>query len=372
MSAKERVTKARSHLILDNPFFGVLALRLRLEEDAATDTASVDGTTLRYNAQYVAGLSDRELQGVLAHEVMHCALGHPWRCGARDLAKFNVAGDYAINGLLMQHGFTLPGGLLHDAQYDGLAAETIYARLGDQAPDPAQPSFARAPQPAQPEQGDEAGAQPAPMTAADWQIASEQVAMVARKAGKMPGDVDRAVKDARQSSTDWRTILRRFLEQAQPSDYSWTRPNRRFVAQGLYLPGIIRENMPRIGVAVDTSGSIGSELLALFASELTAIVQETRPACVEVVYADSRVQGVEMFTPDDELTLHARGGGGTRFQPALDYFSDSEEPPACVLYLTDLEADAPTEPAMPVLWVTPESVTLPAPFGELVHVSSYS
>ena len=41
--------------------------------------------------------------------------------------------------------------------------------------------------------------------------------------------------------------------------YSWNRPNRRFVGQGLYLPGY--DYTPRMGeivLAVDTSGSLSS------------------------------------------------------------------------------------------------------------------
>src|SRR5207244_3632167 len=101
-----------------------------------------------------------------------------------------------------------------------------------------------------------------------------------------------------------------------PSDYSWTSPNRRYVAAGVYLPGTVKENTPRLALAIDTSGSIGQEMLDTFAAELSAIMLETRPAAIDVLYCDSRIQGdVETFTPDDgEITLTPRGGGGTRFQ----------------------------------------------------------
>jgi len=209
-----------------------------------------------------------------------------------------------------------------------------------------------------------------PMTAADWQIATEQASLVARKAGKMDGDTERAAKQARRSATDWRTILRRFIENAVPADYSWTRPNRRHIADGLYLPGVVRENMPRLAVAVDTSSSIGQELLDLFAAELTAILHETRPESLDVVYCDTRIQAVETFSPDDAaVELHPHGGGGTRFQPVFDHFRD--DPPAGLIYFTDLEGPAPQEPDYPVLWVTTEAATRPAPFGDVVSVTRW-
>ena len=78
-----------------------------------------------YNPSFSAGLSDAELVGVMAHEIMHCAMLHPFRRNGRDGQEWNVACDYAINGLLKQSGFTLPGDALLDSQYDGLSARKL-------------------------------------------------------------------------------------------------------------------------------------------------------------------------------------------------------------------------------------------------------
>jgi len=387
-TASERITRARSRLLLDQPWFGALSLRLRIiEAPELTKTMSTDGTRLVFNAGWVAERTDSELMALVAHEVLHCALLHPYRVGGRDLKLWNLACDYAINPMLTQQGFGLPDGMANDPQYAGLSAETIYARLkrdgqpspapdggGSEAPD--QPDFTPASQPVggqRPEAQAQAPDQPPPpqpMTASDWQIAAEQATSVARKAGKMDGGLERSVKDARRSAVDWRTILRRFVEQSMPSDYSWSSPNRRFIAAGLYLPGVVRENLPRLAVAIDTSASIGQELLDLFGAELTAILHEARPETLEVVYCDTQVQAGESFSPDDvAIELHAKGGGGTRFQPVFDHFRDDE--PAGLIYFTDLQGPAPVQPDYPVLWVTTEAATRPAPFGESVALSPW-
>ena len=193
---------------------------------------------------------------------------------------------------------------------------------------------------------------------------------MARKAGKMDGGVERSVKEARRSAADWRTILRRYIEQAAPSDYSWTSPNRRYITAGLYLLGVVRESIARLGVGIDTSASIGQDLLDLFASELTTILHEARPESLEVVYCDSKVQAVERFSPDDAtVELHAKGGGGTRFQPVFEHFL--EDQPVGLIYFTDLEGPAPVEPDYPVLWVTTEAATRMAPFGETVILTRW-
>jgi predicted metal-dependent peptidase len=125
-----RVQAARTALVLDQPFFGVLALRLHVKPDPTCKTLWVDGVTLGWSPEYVADLSAAELKGAIAHEVMHCALGHPWRRGARNFQEWNEACDYATNPILEQSGFTLPKGVLLDPSFEGKGAEWIYDRLG--------------------------------------------------------------------------------------------------------------------------------------------------------------------------------------------------------------------------------------------------
>jgi predicted metal-dependent peptidase len=78
-NAARRVTAARTALILDEPFFGQLALKLRLVEDPTCPTAWTDGVRLGYNPSFVASLSQAELLAVVVHEVLHVTNGHPWR-----------------------------------------------------------------------------------------------------------------------------------------------------------------------------------------------------------------------------------------------------------------------------------------------------
>jgi predicted metal-dependent peptidase len=61
-------------------------MRLRFEAKPDVQTMATDGTTLFYAPDFVATLPDAELVGVMAHQVMHCALLHPFRRGSRDLA----------------------------------------------------------------------------------------------------------------------------------------------------------------------------------------------------------------------------------------------------------------------------------------------
>src|SRR5262245_38471254 len=91
-----KLTRARTQLVLNQPFFGALCLRLKLMA-GAVPTMSTDGKRILYNPAFVEELKPAELEGVLAHEVSHCALGHFCRRGSRDAKLWNTATDYAIN-----------------------------------------------------------------------------------------------------------------------------------------------------------------------------------------------------------------------------------------------------------------------------------
>jgi predicted metal-dependent peptidase len=210
----------------------------------------------------------------------------------------------------------------------------------------------------------------------EWMLEAQVASMAARKAGQMGGDTERAMVESRRPAEDWRTELADFIVTNLPSDYAWTQPNRRFIHQGIYLPGMQRENTPGFAFAIDTSGSIDPELLGIFGTQCCSIFTDVRPEWVAVAYVDTEVNRTEHFGPEDELQFHAKGYGGTAFAPAFEWASQLEQEPAALIYFTDLYAgDWPLvkEPNYPVLWVVPAySKDVPVPFGRKVVISKYS
>jgi predicted metal-dependent peptidase len=139
----------------------------------------------------------------------------------------------------------------------------------------------------------------------------------------------------------------------------------------LYLPGVTKENLGTIAIAVDTSGSISQKVLAAFCTEINAIAHECRPEAIRVLYCDTRVNREEEYTADDEITLTAPGRGGTAFQPVFDAIAQWDTPPCCLVYLTDLDSsDIPTEPEYPTLWAADFAYLGGdrAPFGTLIQL----
>lgn len=400
MDAERKISSARAALIMSQPFFGSLALRLKVVENKTIDTMRVDGKTLEYNPTFVDELPGDQLKAVVAHEVMHCACLHHTRRGNRDLKLWNVAADYAINQILVDSGFKMPDDMLLDPQYVGMSAEKIYSALKP-APDPegddeGEGGGSGEGQPGDGEGGDDEGdggptdpggcgevvdappnadgQQPSPTDIAEqereWQIAMSQAAQLEKAQGDMSSGLERMVEDALQPKADWRELLRQFMDQVSKSDYSWTPPNRRYAHQGLYLPSMRSEQLPPIVVAIDTSGSVSQSDLDQFAAELESILEEARPEYLHVVYCDTSVGSFQTFEPDDDIELKATGGGGTSFIPPFEWVTENDVDPVCMIYLTDLYSSRfPDEPDYPTLWGVYGSNTSEPPFGEVIDLN---
>jgi len=405
-NADRRVENCRAALVLDQVFFGVLACQLRYTADPTCDTAWTDGKSMGYNPAFVETLTDAELTGLIAHEVMHCACGHPWRRAGRDFERFNQAADYAINGILADAGFALPAGALLNPEYTGHCAEWIFDRLAesrkpepepDAAADPSQDNDAAgddAAAGAGTEPGDDAAGDPqdaagdpqAPGQAgevrdapsesdapseAEWNQTVEQATRICQAQGSLPGGMARALADAKAPAVDWRAALRRYVQETCTADYTWTRPNKSYLAGGLFLPSLRAERCGRIVVAIDTSGSVDAVLLAQFGAELQTIADEVNPAAIDVIYCDSEVQHVDHFEAGDPITIAMHGGGGTAFAPVFEHVENSgDEPPAVLVYLTDLYGTVPdVGPDYPVVWaVTGDLATSTTPFGDVIPI----
>lgn len=373
-AAAKRMSQARMHLIQHFPFFGSLAMRLKLEPHLGIPVMGVDGVTCVYNPFWVVSEPFDYVVGVLAHECMHCALGHPYRREDRDYKRFNVACDYAINPLLIMSGLLLPPDGLNDPQYHGLSAEEIYHRLptqltansGDGDPGGATGSFSDGGR-----GGDDRPAEQAEINRqlGEWEIALNQAIATAQAADQLdPLMREWLIKAGGRATVDWRTVLRDWLNECNPTGQSWTPPNRRFVHRGVYLPAATGRTMGELAILVDTSGSTWvEEIFQRFAAEIAGIVAEVQPEAVHVLYWDTQHRGYDRFEQGEALAFNARGGGGTNFSRVWDWFADEGiEPVGCVAFSDLALSSFGQEPEYPVLWASVGRAR--APFGTVIHL----
>jgi predicted metal-dependent peptidase len=372
-----RIQKARTALVLDHPFFGSLLFRLKDCECRSIQTMATDGVSLYYNPDFVETLNAATLAGTLAHEVMHPALHHHVRRSGRDPKQWNMACDYAINPLLVDAGLNLPEGVLLANRFRGMSAEQIYNLLDSETPqDSGSEDEGEGNEPSAPmTEGGIGQVLDAPVPdrdtptieeqAREWDIAVNQATTMARHVGKVPAGLNRTLEGAAEAAVDWRELLRRFWSQATPADYSWMRPNRRHLWTGLYLPGVVREGVGEVAIAVDCSGSVSARQLRLFEAEARSILEGQRPERVYVLYFDAVVQKVETYEAGQRINLNPVGGGGTEFGPCFEWLDDRGIRPQTLVFLTDLYGSfPPSTPSYPVLWASTGSQK--TPFGEVI------
>lgn len=366
--ARERITQALTSLLLDDAFFGTLAMKLKFVEREDIQTEATDGVNLFYNPTFIESLTFTQVKSEICHEVRHCAKFHQFRRDNRDPKIWNCACDYVINNEMVDEGHKLDVTWLVDFQYKGMSEEQVYTKLSQQS---------KQEQDKQYEKGClHGGIQDAQGTAdagveeqkQDWTQAVIQAAQQAKAQGMCPAFAEVLVKDLTTTKVDWRAATRKFIEQTALNDFTWTRPARNYVTYGLYLPSLKSDKLPPVVFGFDTSGSRWSdEDRKIAATELTSLIQDAHPEKVYVLYFDTQVKNPQVFENGDPITLKPSGGGGTDFTCVFDYVSANEIEPCCAIFVTDLQGSFPDDaPSYPVLWVSDGDQR--APFGDVIDI----
>ena len=386
------ITNARTSLILDYPFFGVLALKLRMIETKSIPTAATDGKAIFYNPDFIAKQDKNQLQGLLVHEIMHCVLQHQLRRQERDQEKWNKACDYVINSNLIKQGFILPGNGCIDDKYIDMTAEHVYSILpdkptgiggisndGDDDKNSTEKGWSKGG-----EDGENwnwggvidglpegATVSEIEAEATDWKISVQQAVDQAKMQGKLSAELERLVEEILDPIIDWRTMLLKYIHVPVKEDYNWNRYNKRFLHSGVLLPTLYSHTMGDVAVIVDTSGSISQQELAQFAGELSGICEDAKPRKVHVLYCDTRVHKYDTFELSEyPIKLEAVGGGGTDMAPAFKKIANMDEQPECIICLTDLylDTDHIPIPACETLWISTGTLDTEVAFGEITRL----
>lgn len=183
-------------------------------------------------------------------------------------------------------------------------------------------------------------------------ITIQQGLQAAKRAGKMPNGLEELFQDILTPQLPYKEILNRFITEHSQNDYTWNKPNKKYIPHGLYMPSLDEPTLGDIVVYFDTSGSMWDvELMTEVTTEIAGIAAAYKSK-IYVVYVDDRVAGVEVFEPNDEIKLNVKGGGGTSYLPGFKYVEDEDINPVVAIYYTDgYCADMAKEPEYPVLWI---------------------
>lgn len=379
----EKLTIARSRLLLDHPFFGSLSLKLTLIEDPSIPTLATNGVYIKYNPTFIDETPMNLCSSALAHEVMHCVLEHMFRREGRDPERWNVACDYALNPILKEAGLLLGPDWLYKHEWAQLSADEIYLLLPQNKPKTNSPGPSTDPGGEQTKpfngrgalcevhdapQGDGVGEGEGMSDdlITEWKLATVQAAKAQEQYGSLPGRLRKMLDNILAPEIDWKQVLAQYMAERVKDDYSFRRPNPYYTHTGIYLPVMDSVGMGELVIGLDTSGSVVN-IIDEFGATVRDIVNTTRPARIHVVYCDANVNRVDVFERGQTLTFEAVGGGGTDFRPVFDYVKNNSIDPACLLYLTDMYGSFPQEaPQYPVVWCATSDLC--GPFGETLRI----
>ncbi len=388
---ENKLTKARTQLILDKPFLGNLVLRLPMKAAGSwCRTSATDAKSFYYNPSFIEKLDNHQTKFVLIHEALHCALTHFARRGNRDKHKWDLACDFAINPLLVKEGFRPPLDVPIFSKYESMIAEEIYPMIDDSIDtepmdqhlyddnpkddadesdggmredslDGQKDDTSSKGQDNKPSQGNsnsgDLAEQPSPLTpdemqelSSRWQKNLASSAQLAQQAGKLDGEFAKLVDFFLQPQLSWQSLLAQYMSTLARDDFSYARPSRR--SGNAILPSL-RSSQIDITVAIDTSGSITQEEIDEFISEINAIKSNMR-ASITLIACDEKVNDnlIWRFEAWDELQFPASlgGGKGTDFNPVFDYIDEQDSPSSVLIYFTDAMGKFPHKGKEPIPW----------------------
>jgi len=354
----DRIITARVGLLLRHPFFGNMATRLKIE--AADDwlmTAAVDGRKLYFNTQFFNAMSNKEVEFVIAHEILHMVFDHLGRRDDRNPMLYNIAADYIVNNLLVRDRVGTKPKIVdcyQDFKYEGWSSEDVYDDLFKQAEKNGEEYLKQLGEmldehlDMEGEDGDEDGdgkgkGRPKYSKAELDQIRDEiKEAMIqaaqAAGAGNVPAGVARLIKEMTEPKMNWRELIRQQIQSTIRSDYTFQRPNRKGWHIGAVLPGMNFQDTIDICISLDMSGSIGNDQAADFLGEIKGIMEEFKDYRIKLWCFDTKVYNEQDFSADggeDLMDYEIMGGGGTDFDANWTYMKDHDIQPKKFIMFTD-------------------------------------
>ena len=356
----DRVIVARIGLLLRHPFFGNMATRLKVEPaDDWCPTAATDGRHLYFNTQFFNEMDNKEIEFVIAHEILHCVYDHFGRREFRDHGLYNIAADYIVNNLLVRDRIGMKPKFIdcyQDFKYEKWTSEAVYDDLFKKAQKNGKEWLEGLGELLDEhldwdQDGDEDGTEgkngkggrPRYSKAELDQIKDEIKEAMLQSAqsagvGNTPGDIQRMIKELTEPKMNWRELLRQQIQSTIRSDYTFARPSRKGQMSGAILPGMAFAETIDIAVTLDMSGSIGNEQARDFLSEIKGIMEEYPDYNIKLWCFDTKVYNEQDFSPDngeDLMDYRIMGGGGTDFMCNWTYMKENDIVPKKFIMFTD-------------------------------------
>ena len=393
MTARERIQKEVEQWFLTEPVFFTVYCSHRLVMNANMLCPLRSGKgRIEYNPTIIEAVPDTMLRDLMRIEVIRILLQHPYArqpmgCPSIVLQKasdlvISPAYNLAWANLSHPEDFDLPTGQHYEwyayrlnEDLDKLCNGTGNSKQGEQqeqqereqqqgqGKESTEDNSQQSTDDGQSNEGDDvtsASDKPSSEYTDLWEEDPFQSRMItdivqsSSQWGSLPGDMVELIKKAAEGKIDYRGVLRMFRSSilTQKRRLTRMRPSRRF---GFEQMGSRYDFTTRLLIAIDTSGSVGSEELGRYFRIITTFfkygIQE-----IDVLMFDTEVHGAPLPLTEAKKSkqeFKVKGRGGTDFQPPIDYMVAHPQYDGLII-LTDGGAPNPEVPPhlrTKLLWV---------------------
>jgi predicted metal-dependent peptidase len=362
MTVRERIQQETEQWFLTEPLFFTVYCTHRLKMNANMQCALRSGQgRIEYNPEIIEGVKDMELSAMLRVEMIRILLQHPYArqpLGCKPMV-LQMASDMVISpayhfgflDMTRPEQYGLPSGQHYEWYAKRLCEMGVHRdgdkpsegnsctnkQKGEDVSEPSKEGNNQAQNISQgslgPEQGQSLEQRLAEDDGADYTALWEEDSFQSRlitdivqsttQWGSIPGYMVELIKKAADGKIDYRNVLRMFRSSilSQKRRLTRMRPSRRF---GFEQMGSRYDFVTRLLIAIDTSGSVGSEELGRYFRIITTFfkygVQE-----IDVLMFDCTVQGKPIKLDEakqNKQEFIVKGRGGTNFQAPVDYVKD--------------------------------------------------
>lgn len=361
-------------------FISTILFSLKFSWDESIPTACTDGLTLKISPQFFESLTKDERVFLLAHEAWHVAFQHMLRLNKQKEDNFyvwNMATDHYINNMLIQAGYTMIEGGLADNKYKDQSEWSSDKIFDDLMKDPENQNkgkdgfdMSNSNLDGEGKKLSQEDADAIKRKIEETLVKASVRAKMAKEYGDIPSDIVIKLEELLNPKLPWNVILQKFMNDFAKEDYSFRRPNRRFMGGSVIMPSLHSESLGHIACAVDTSCSVTDEQFNMFRTELADIKKRLKPKLMTITDFDTEIRAVHKLSPQDNIeNVHFSGRGGTNMHPVFGYYTEPQNKPQVLIMFSDMECSAITEdPGFPVIWIKLDGYGFTPTFGTVIDL----
>ena len=356
ISYDELFAKLRVNFLFNHPFLSVLALSIPTTfEQNANSAFQTNGAKITIDLEKLEKYNDEHITYLYAHTLLHIVLKHPYRQKTRDTNTWNMSCDLVINNILdtFENIGIKPDDEILDLDLADKCVEEVYEILYKQDEDEQN-------QDSQSDEEQEAQAKVSSDPKGDKEahiydeskrdleeVADEktnqgdqekldgiiiQALTIAKKTSHKYGGLQIEIDTLIRPDISLQDILKEYLTASLfEKQTTFSRPNKRYIHTGLYLPGTKKsDEFIEVFIALDSSSSVSLEEYKKFLGIIQDVCEGFYEYKVTILPFDRFVKSdhiisFDSFNPLKEKDLYIpKSDGGTNFDEVLRYLKSTD------------------------------------------------